>query len=133
MEIVQPAKRVEQKTYSLEFEWNDTPGAGFGFDCDKDGNVYLDQLTPVARENLNACLCGIYDVRYVGVVEYVNRYTEPAVGRCNRCGELVTLRGFTNTCGRCGADYNLFGQMLGPRSLWGEETGESLDDILRIR
>ncbi len=37
------------------------------------------------------------------------------------------------TCDRCGADYNSSGQMLADRSQWGEETGESLADILRIR
>ncbi len=34
-----------------------------------------------------------------------------------------------NTCD-CGRDYNAFGQILAPRSQWGEETGESLSDIL---
>jgi len=41
----------------------------------------------------------------------------------------VTCSGFTNTC-RCGADYNMSGQQLAPRSQWGEETGETADDIL---
>lgn len=52
------------------------------------------------------------------------------VGKC-ACGREVILYGFTNTC-ECGADYNMSGQLLGPRSYWGEETGESLDDILSI-
>ena len=54
----------------------------------------------------------------------------PAVLRCD-CGRQVQLTGFTNTCA-CGADYNSCGQRLGPRSQWGEETGEQLSDILRI-
>jgi len=53
-----------------------------------------------------------------------------AVGRCNHCARHVTLSGFTNTC-ECGADYNMAGQRLAPRSQWGEETGETADDILR--
>ena len=41
----------------------------------------------------------------------------------------MTCSGFTNTC-LCGADYNMSGQRLAPRSQWGEETGETADDIL---
>ena len=52
----------------------------------------------------------------------------PAVGRCS-CGREVVLGGFTNSC-ECGRDYNSAGQELAPRSQWGEETGESLSDIL---
>jgi len=55
---------------------------------------------------------------------------EPAIGRCS-CGKEVELAGFTNTCD-CGADYNSSGQLLAPREQWGEETGESLSDILMI-
>ena len=63
------------------------------------------------------------------LVEHTNRYVEPAVGECNHCGEEVHLTGFTNTC-ECGTDYNMSGQELAPREQWGEETGESLADIL---
>lgn len=57
------------------------------------------------------------------------RGREPAVGHCEDCGGLVTLRHFTNTC-ECGADYNTSGSRLAPREFWGEETGESLSDIM---
>jgi len=50
--------------------------------------------------------------------------------RC-RCGREVKCSGFTNTC-ECGADYNWAGQRLAPRSQWGEETGESVADILGV-
>ena len=54
----------------------------------------------------------------------------PAVGICEVCGSQVVLSAsLANTCS-CGAEYNLFGQRLAPRSQWGEETGESLSDIL---
>ena len=46
------------------------------------------------------------------------------------CGHELLCMGFTNTCGSCGADYNMSGQELAPRSQWGEETGESVADIL---
>lgn len=50
--------------------------------------------------------------------------------RC-ACGQTLETPGFTNTC-ECGADYNWAGQRLAHRSQWGEETGESLSDILNI-
>lgn len=48
---------------------------------------------------------------------------------CERCGEILLCMTNTNTCD-CGADYNMSGQILAPRSQWGEETGESVSDIL---
>jgi hypothetical protein len=42
--------------------------------------------------------------------------------RC--CGVWLECDQFTNTCERCGADYNWGGQRLAPREQWGEETGE---------
>jgi len=48
------------------------------------------------------------------------------------CGIEFTIyvRNFTSTCVNCGADYNGNGQKLASRSQWGEETGETADDIL---
>ncbi len=48
------------------------------------------------------------------------------------CGEWFHCGGFTNTCEYCGADYNMSGQQLASRSQWGEDTGESVDDILSV-
>lgn len=48
------------------------------------------------------------------------------------CGEWLSCYGFTNTCGHCRADYNMSGQQLAPRAQWGEETGESVADILAV-
>ena len=47
------------------------------------------------------------------------------------CGRGVECIGFTNTCD-CGRDYNMSGELLAPRSQWGEETGESVADILAV-
>lgn len=46
------------------------------------------------------------------------------------CGATVYCNRFTNSCAACGRDYNSSGQELAPRSHWGEETGESVSDIL---
>ena len=48
------------------------------------------------------------------------------------CGEWLSCAGFTNTCDNCHTDYNMSGQELAPREQWGEETGESVADILAI-
>lgn len=48
------------------------------------------------------------------------------------CGEWLRCDGFTNTCHVCETDYNGSGQQLAPRSQWGEETGETVDEILRV-
>ncbi len=53
-------------------------------------------------------------------------------GKCT-CGATVEFGRFTNTCHKCNRDYNSSGQELAPRSQWGEETGESLSDILQIK
>lgn len=58
------------------------------------------------------------------------RQVERSVIRCS-CGEEVLCRLFTNSC-ECGRDYNMSGQMLAPRDQWGEETGESVSDILMV-
>ena len=44
------------------------------------------------------------------------------VVKCD-CGQPVWCIEFTQTCS-CGKDYNMSGQLLAPRSQWGEETGE---------
>jgi hypothetical protein len=59
-----------------------------------------------------------------------NRPDGPLVSpviRCE-CGDEVLCEDFTNTCDRCGADYNFNGSLLAPRSQWGEETGERWQD-----
>jgi hypothetical protein len=60
------------------------------------------------------------------------RYGTRLVGiyRCE-CGLEIHCAGFTNTCA-CGRDYNWNGSRLAPRDQWGEDTGESLSDILTI-
>jgi len=54
---------------------------------------------------------------------------DPVVVKC--CGHEIRCVAFTNTCSVCGADYNMSGQRLAPRSQWGEETGETAEEILR--
>lgn len=134
--IIERSHVEEYVEYRLAFEWNDCPGAGYGFPCDERGSIIgLDGIGPngmseAAIDNLHMCFTDDRLV-YVGVETYEHSYRVPARLRCD-CGREVHLAHFTNTCD-CGADYNSGGQRLAPRSQWGEETGESVGDILRIR
>lgn len=124
-------QRITNTTYARHFTWRDTPGAGFSFDCDEQGNILSAGFAPEALDNLAKCLDGTFDVTDDGVVTYTNTYIEPATIRCS-CGEIVALEHFTNTCHRCERDYNLGGQLLAPRDQWGEETGETYLDIIGL-
>lgn len=128
--IVTRSRRVHCVEYALSFTWKDSPGAGFSFECDEHGTVKRDELYPEAIENLDKCLDGTFAVYNNGVQKREWDYRESAVGKCY-CGSMVILDHFTNAC-ECGRDYNSSGDLLAPRSCWGEETGEHPADIARI-
>jgi hypothetical protein len=48
--------------------------------------------------------------------------------RCD-CGLQLVCSQDINPC-KCARDYNMSGQVMAPRNLWGEETGEHPADIL---
>jgi hypothetical protein len=130
MKIVKRRIHHHHVEHRLVFERVGAGGAGFSFACDHEGTVDAARLPAAARDNFHrACVAGLAFVRTV--LESVHDYTEPAVGECEQCGSDVVLGGFTNTC-ECGADYNGSGQLLAPRGQWGEETGESLSDIIGV-
>jgi hypothetical protein len=131
MKILSKRARWERTEFYRSFDYADEPGCGFGFPCDEAGNPTLTRTT---SETFRECLTGLVSGRAVvdkGVRTSTNRGITPAVGLCD-CGEEVVLASFTSTCA-CGADYNTSGQQLAPREQWGEETGETLSDILSIR
>jgi len=130
MEILSQREFCESVGYSLEFNWL-KGGGGFSFLCDENGTVTLAELQPAARKNYLDCASGVLAVTPGRVQRRVSRWTEPAVGKCEVCGAEVILERFTCTC-ECGADYNSSGQRLAPRCQWGEETGESVADILSV-
>ena len=131
MQIIKKRQYIKETSYELVFEWVTTPGGGFGFPCDADGKVNTHGMSIHALRNLADCKAGVNNVKPGIVQENKYSYSEPAIGLCNHCEREVELSGFTNTCD-CGADYNMSGQELAPRCQWGEETGESLADILQI-
>lgn len=134
MRIIKESQLIVNVSYSLEFSLKNMPGCGYGFPCDELGIVA--PLMPQGLINYNHCLNGVNDqgevIESKGIRKFTNRYLEHAIGKCN-CGHKVELSSFTNTCDRCGSDYNQSGQLLASRSQWGEETGEHLSDILRIK
>lgn len=133
-------KETVRTEYVLAFPWlcadgMESDSSAYSFPCDEFGFIQLEDLAPTARANLRLLLTAgvIGDQKYgVGrIVErvFLTQHRERARLLCD-CGNAVYLGGFTNTC-RCGADYNMSGSRLAPRSQWGEETGESAADILR--
>lgn len=118
-QIISRRESHEEAVYYLHFNWKNDSNSGFMFPCDEHGNVSKENQT----DSYHKCFKGELDVELVGVQKYVHRWTNPSVLRCD-CGEEIDLFNFTNTCHECGADYNMSGQRLAPRSQWGEETGE---------
>jgi hypothetical protein len=135
MKIKEHRHREHHVRYVLAFNYLEPPesrGAGFMFDCDESGKVDVDKLPDAAKESYRDCLAGASGGQPLSkgrVEKFEHYYTNPAVGECEDCGQDVVLHGFTNTC-ECGVDYNMSGQRLADRSQWGEETGESVSDIL---
>jgi hypothetical protein len=133
MKIIKESDFGESLTYSRCFHFNDSPGCGFSFPCDEKGEISISKHQR-GRDNLAACLTGKVNGKPVtddGIETYRTRWKDYALGLCD-CGCEVELSGFTNTCD-CGRDYNMSGQLLAPRSQWGEETGEHPADIARIK
>lgn len=134
MKIIRRRQRITKTHYLYSYGYENNPGSGFSFDCDENGNIDENKLNPEARENLKKCRSGFFNgvkMINIGVRIFTHTYTKPKLGLC-KCGTEVTLSGFTNTCHVCNTDYNMSGQELAPREQWGEETGESLSDILNI-
>lgn len=119
-----------------------------GIECDKCGRGYTNRTTeqPCDQVFRNH---NIVDGEYVpdsndpgrkcdGTQRHVRREWRDRIPghkiiKCDCGAELyATIGQFTITCDRCHADYNGSGARLAPRSQWGEETNESVDDILRI-
>ena len=131
-DFVRQAEPYIEVSYWRDFVFRHYEYAGYGFPCDADGNVEREALPESARANFDRCLSRDADVVDRGVRVEERRWIIPAAIRC-RCGHgEVELGGFTNTCDRCGRDYNWNGDLLAPRDQWGEETGESVAEILRI-
>lgn len=124
--IIRERRRVEATSYYLMFEDEADPGHGSMFPCDAEGNVQEEDLQPAGANNLRDCLSS----GVAGLVrKFDDSYWDPALLRCD-CGEEVVLGStWANECETCHREYNGGGQLLAPRSHWGEETGEHPADL----
>ena len=132
IKIIRERSVEHEVIYRRVYDWADAPGSGFSFACDEEGHVLTSVLEPLAYENLLKCQQASPDeIVDKGVVKYERDIKIDAIGECY-CGAHVYLDGFTNPCPDCNRDYNWRGDLLAPRSQWGEETGEHPADIARI-
>jgi len=129
MKIISKRERVEITEYVKS--WTHPEGYGFSFDCDENGVINEADMYPEGIANLRDCEAGKME-GYTGprLQKNTRRVTNHAVGLCS-CGRKLTLASFTNSC-RCGREYNQSGQKLAPRGQWGDDTGESVSEILSI-
>lgn len=132
MNILRPRMHIAETQHSRLFKSPEDGSVRYSFCCNPDGTL-LEGSNAGTQESFQKCLDGTFKVEDDGIQAWTHTYVNPAIGECNHCpGVEVELRGFTNTCEKCGTDYNSSGQELAPRSQWGEETGESVSDILSV-
>ena len=131
--IIRNTRHVDCIEYSLSYSYPGT-GAGYGFDCDSEGNVLEEALSPAAMENLTYCRRAVLTGELIcdGVKDYTRTVRLSRVIQCDCRREVELDDAWLNTC-ECGRDYSGNGDLLAPRSQWGEETGESLADIIGPR
>ena len=121
-----PATYRTVTEYELVFD--DGRNNGFGFPCDRDGNLLeSEDKNQELHENLKFCLAHPekFD-RFNEVVEYRRRIREGARGICS-CGEDLELWDQyygACQCPNCGRWYNLFGQRLLPTDCWEKDPSE---------
>jgi len=106
MEIIREETHEFTEEYRIEFSYPD--GGGFVFDCDKFGNI-LDTITSEQAQVYEKCKSN--PEMKMEILDHSRSYTHPAVGKCC-CNQEVALGGFTNSCCKCGREYNSFGQLL---------------------
>lgn len=117
-----PSHREIQVCYELNF-WNNAQGGGYGFPCDKDGNLIEGEITECGYKNYEYCMSHPEEFDIFNKIEKVeNSYREPASGTCH-CGEKIFLQNEymgAYQCPNCGQWYNLYGQELLPPDQWEE-------------
>lgn len=108
---------ITKVEYELMFD--DGHYNGFGFLCDKYGNVSL--TNEAAKENYEYCLIHKDEFVRSGVIEKNEwSYREPNSGVCN-CGKRIEL--FNEylggcECPHCGQWWNVWGQELNNPETW---------------
>jgi len=131
MEIISPRERKTHVEYCLRFKHLDDTNSGYSFPCDEHGLIDIMSLAPDGLDNWKLCNAP-ENPENVGPAVFEKdewQYWQDAIGKCECGREVVLYNQFYNSCD-CGALYNNFGQRLAPIEQWGEETGESLADMM---
>ena len=128
MRIISERHRESKTDYERCFEY--APYCGYGFPCDKHGNILFNEMTDCAIDNYKDCINGKHpELTDVGVRKNTHTWTEDAIGICDKCGAKVGL--YDEYCGacqceKCGQWYAMNGQQIYPPTMW-EETIEPED------
>ena len=110
--------KVKNRDHFIELFLNERSEMTYNENCFVNG-IY-DKTKDYAYLNLLKVLeTGSYQIEEF---DYDYTYRVPPSLKC--CNTWMELSKFTNTCEVCESDYNSSGQLLAPRSSWGEETGE---------
>lgn len=107
--------RVTEHHEEYMLSFHDSYGSGYGFDCDKNGQILGDRHA-TWRTSVDYAIAGYcegkYDIRIFDMSRDLKHYE----GTCDCGKDLVAYGGYDEFECECGAEYNIFGQRL--RSDW---------------
>lgn len=124
--IIIPRQKVTEVHWKLDFDI--TSDGGYTFDCDSNGRVCVEDMSPEAIENYEWCLANPEKfIRPAHIRKETWSYMGNATAECSSCGERFEL--FDEylgacECPKCGQWYNLFGQELLPPEEWEDDPEE---------
>ena len=121
IQIVREVEWDDEIVYSIDFLYTEDLSSGFSFPCNKWGMVDPD-IPDGAKVNYRKCVDSENMFIQQGIIERIHNFKIPALAVCE-CGIHIELDGDT-VCHKCEREYNSSGQLLAPRSQWGEETSE---------
>jgi len=119
-EIIKQRQRVREESYELTLDPINDDKPAYWFDCDKNGNVNIDELSPSRLAKYNEL---IHDPEYEAVVTVIsNSYTENAVAICECGNEIELYDEYLGACEcpYCGEWHNMFGQHVTNPSCWSQ-------------
>lgn len=128
-EIIQEARWETGVELRRVFERRSDPSSGYSFPCDEQGEPLPGEMQAAGWRSYFYVLDHPEQYADRGVVKRRWACRHPAIIRCP-CGKAVSLDdAWLNICS-CGRDFDGAGNVLAPRSQWGEETGESLAEMM---
>lgn len=120
MKILQDARWVEEKVYSIDFDLVEDPSSGYSFDADgPDFNPVFGN--DIQKKNYRMCVENPETYDRVFRVR-THRYREPAIGLCACGNKLLLVDRYRGACQcDCGRWYNIYGQSLIDPEYWEED------------